>query len=250
VWKALSMLALYISGATCLVTLGGGLLALWLQAHRGFVLAFGAGALIAGALMEVIPDALELLESTKSAWHHHHLLFACTLGFLCFYLLEWVTHDHGGLEHVHHHTSPQHAGAWGALGIGIHSFLDGFAIGQGFQASNEVGWIITLAVLLHKLADGISTVGVMLSTHHTLKTTMVMLFLTALAPIAGVLVQAVFTLPTPLLAFLLSWFAGVFLYLGASSLLPAAHAASHSRFLPLLMLLGAGFIYCTHLLTE
>ena len=138
----------------------------------------------------------------------------------------------------------------GPLGIGIHSFLDGFAIGQGFQASNEVGWIITLAVLLHKLADGISTVGVMLSTHHTVKTTAVMLLLTAVAPIAGVLMQAVFTLPTPLLALLLSWFAGVFLYLGASRLLPAAHAASHSRFLPFLTLLGAGFIYCTHLLTE
>jgi zinc transporter ZupT len=244
------MLALYISGATCLVTLGGGLLALWLEARRGFVLAFGAGALIGGALMEVIPDALELLESTQSSWHHHHLLFACTLGFVCFYLLESVTHDHHGLEHGHQHTSTQQAGSWGALGIGIHSFLDGFAIGQGFQASHEVGWIITLAVLLHKLADGISTVGVMLSTHHTLKTTTVMLLLTALAPIAGVLVQAVFTLPTPLLAFLLSWFAGVFLYLGASSLLPAAHAASHSRFLPLLTLLGAGFIYCAHLLAE
>jgi zinc transporter ZupT len=244
------MLALYISGATCLITLGGGLIALWLTAQRGFVLAFGAGALIAGALMEVVPDALELLESTKSSWHHHHLLFACTLGFLCFYLLEQVAHNHSGLEHAHHHTPTQHAGAWGALGIGIHSFLDGFAIGQGFQASNEVGWIITLAVLLHKLADGISTVGVMLSTHHTLKTTTVMLLLTAFAPIAGVLVQAVFTLSTPLLALLLSWFAGVFLYLGASSLLPAAHAASHSRFLPFLTLLGAGFIYCTHLLTE
>jgi zinc transporter, ZIP family len=144
-------------------------------------------------------------------------LFACTLGFLCFYLLESITHAHHGLEHGHQHTSTHQAGSWGAVGIGIHSFLDGFAIGQGFQASNEVGWIITLAVLLHKLADGISTVGVMLSTSHTLKTTTVMLCLTALAPIAGVLVQAVFTLPTPLLAFLLSWFAGVFLYLVAGA---------------------------------
>ena len=136
------MLALYISGATCLITLGGGLIALWLTAQRSFVLAFGAGALIAGALMEVVPDALELLESTKSSWHHHHLLFACTLGFLCFYLLEWTAHNHSGLEHAHHHTPTQPAGAWGALGIGIHSFLDGFAIGG--PGSNEA-LIITLA---------------------------------------------------------------------------------------------------------
>jgi ZIP Zinc transporter len=86
------MTALYISGATCVITLGSGLLALWLKAQRGLVLAFGAGALIAGALLEVIQDALELLEATQSTWHHHHLLFACCLGFLCFYLLEHSAH--------------------------------------------------------------------------------------------------------------------------------------------------------------
>ena len=64
------MTALLVSGATCLVTLGGGLLVLRLQAYRGLVLAFCAGVLVAGALMDVIPDALQLLESTHTSWHH------------------------------------------------------------------------------------------------------------------------------------------------------------------------------------
>jgi hypothetical protein len=57
-------------------------------------------------------------------------------------------------------------------------------------------------------------------------------------------------MPLPLLALLLGCFAGVFLYLGASSLLPAAHAASHWRGLPLVTLSGAVFIYLAHVLTE
>lgn len=245
------MTALYISGATCVITLGGGLLALWLQAQRGLVLAFCAGALITGALLEVIPEALELLEATQSAWHHHHLLFACSLGFFSFYVLEHVVHH--GLPHEHaavQHPQAQRAGIWGAVGIGLHSFLDGFAIGQGFQAGEEIGGVIALAVLLHKLADGVSTVGVMLGTRHTVKTTAVMLVVTALAPIAGVLTQMVFVVAPPLLALLLGGFAGVFMYLGASHLLPAAHAASHWRGLPLLTLAGAGLIYCVQLLAE
>jgi ZIP family zinc transporter len=244
------MVPLYISGVTCVVTLGGGFLALWLKAQRGLVLAFCAGALVASALLEVVPEALTLLESTQGAWHHHHLLFACSLGFLVFYLLEYTTHGGTAQECHVHHAHPQHAGVWGAAGIGLHSFLDGFAIGQGFQAGSEMGWVITLAVLLHKLADGVSTVGVMLGTHHTLKTTMAMLMVTALAPIAGVLAQALFVMPLPLLALLLGCFAGVFLYLGASSLLPAAHEASHWRGLPLVTLSGAVFIYLAHVLTE
>ncbi len=43
-------------------------------------------------------------------------------------------------------------------------------------------------------------------------------------------------------------FAGVFLYLGASSLLPAAHDASHSRLPPLATLAGVAFIYGAQLL--
>jgi ZIP family zinc transporter len=243
------MTALYISGATCVVTLGSGLLALWLQARRGWVLAFGAGALIAGALLEVLPEALTLLESTQSPWHHH-VLFACCLGFLLFYGLErsplhYATH---APETPHTHSHP--AGTLGAIGIGLHSFLDGFAIGEGFHIGGEVGWVIALAVLLHKLADGVSVVGVMLSTRHASHTTMMPLGITAVAPLLGVGTQALFTVSTPVLALMLGWFAGVFLYLGASSLLPAAHAASQARHVPVLTLAGATFIYLAQLLVE
>jgi hypothetical protein len=46
------------------MTLGGGLLALRLEAYRAFVLAFAAGALVASALIDVIPEALGLLETS------------------------------------------------------------------------------------------------------------------------------------------------------------------------------------------
>lgn len=244
------MTALWVSSATCLLTFGGGYLALRLHAYRGLVLSFCAGALVAGALMDVVPDALELLESAHVGLHHHHLLLACSLGFLCFYLFEHGAHHSETHDHPSHYNHTCQVGAWGAAGIGVHSFFDGVAIGGAFQANAEMGWVVAAAVMLHKIADGASTVGILLGTKHSLTTTTKVLAVTALAPLAGTLAQSAFTIPKPLLALTLGWFAGVFLYLGASSLLPAAHESGHSRWLPLSTLAGAAFIYLAQLLAE
>ena len=110
--------------------------------------------------------------------------------------------------------------------------------------------VIATAVLLHKLVDGISTVGIMMSTHHSVSSTRVVLLLIAFAPLLGVSTQEFLVLTKPLLALLLAWFAGGFLYLGACSLLPAAHEGRQPQWLPLVTLLGSLFIYGIHLLAE
>jgi ZIP family zinc transporter len=245
------MTAFWIACATCILTLAGGFLAVRFRTYQGVLFAFCAGALMAGALMEILPDALELLESADSAFHHHHLLLACVLGFLCFYLLEYATHNREtpAVQESHHAHAP-HAGVLGAMGIVVHSLIDGFAIGKGFHIHDQVGWAIAIGVTLHKLADGASVAGLMLGTQHSTRATTAMLGVTAIAPIFGVLLQGYVALATPQLALLLGWFAGVFLYLGAGSLLPAAHDASHSRLLPLATLAGVVFIYGAQLLAH
>lgn len=232
------------------MTFGGGYVALRLQAYRSLVLAFCAGALVAGALMDVIPDALQLLEESQTRFHHHHLLFAASLGFLGFYLFEHAAHHSGSHDHPSHYNHTCQAGAWGAAGIGLHSFFDGVAIGGAFEAGSEIGWVVALAVMLHKVADGASAVGVMLGTRHSSTATVAVLAATAIAPLFGTLAQSAFSVPKPLLALTLGWFAGVFLYLGASSLLPAAHESGHSRWLPLATLAGAALIYVAQALAE
>jgi ZIP family zinc transporter len=242
--------ALWASGATCVVTLGGGIIALRLRAHRGVVYAFSAGALVATALMEVVPSALTSLDASIPALMPEHLLVACTLGFLCFYLLEQATHGGAVDDDAAHHAHTHPACLWGAAGIGVHSFLDGFAIGQAFQAGGEVGGAIGLGVLLHKVADGVSAVGIMLGSQHTLATTRGVLLAIAAAPIVGVLAQQVVGLSPLFFSLMLGWFAGVFLYLGATSLLPTAHEVSRSRWLPLATVAGAAMIYLAHWLAQ
>ena len=244
------MIAFWIAGATGVITLVGGVLTLRFRSYQGVLFAFCAGALIAGASMEILPDALALLsESADSSFESHHLQVACVLGFLCFYVLEHATHHQETPEmQESHHAHAPHAGILGAVGIMVHSMVDGFAIGKGFHIDDHIGWAIALGVALHKLADGASVTGLMLGTQHSPRAIVTMVGLTAIAPLFGVWLQTYVTLAIPQLALLLGWFAGVFLYLGASSLLPAAHDASHSRLLPLATLAGVMFIYGAQLL--
>jgi ZIP family zinc transporter len=224
------------------MTFGGGRLALRLEAYRAFIFAFAAGALVTSALIDVIPGALEMLTRSGSPWRHLHLMFACSLGFLSFYLFEEVAHS----SHLPDDLTPAHtgqAGLWGAAGISVHSLLDGVAIGEGFHAGASVGWIVALAVIVHKFADGVSTVGILVSTGRSSRVANRMLVLTALAPLAGLALQALVPLPLSLLALLLGWFSGVFLYLGAAALIPAARAASQSRWLPVATLSGATLVF-------
>jgi ZIP family zinc transporter len=234
------MMTWYIAGAICACTLGGGGIAWWWKDQRGLVLGFCAGALTAGALGE-IPELLELLDTPDSPWHPWHLLGIYGFGFVCCALLEWripFEPAEAGMSLAAH---MRHLSIWVAVAIVIPSTLDSMALAQEMQIGEPLGWRSTLAVLLHQLADGIITVGVMLSVRQTLRATKTILAVAACTPSAGLAISHFAALSPPTLALSLAWFSGIFLYLGTLSFLPAARALSPSRWFPYLMA-GAAFI--------
>ena len=119
----------------------------------------------------------------------------------------------------HHH----HVGLAGAIGLSFHSFLDGLAIGVGFQAGTEVGFVVLIAVLAHDFADGLNTVTFMLATRNSRWRTIALLLIDAAAPVAGALLANVFRISPSVLALQIAFMAGFLLYLGASDLLPHVH---------------------------
>ena len=86
-----------------------------------------------------------------------------------------------------------------------------------------MGIVIAFAVICHDFTDGLSAVTVMLNSGNSLKNSLRMLFLDAVAPLLGAVVALFIVVPQYYLALLLPFFAGGFLYLGASDLLPEAH---------------------------
>jgi ZIP family zinc transporter len=225
-----------------LVTLLSGLGALTLRRHKSVVFGGCAGALFGGAALFLLPDALHLFEESTSTLPSLVLWAVAIFGFAVFYALESGRHAQ---------ESARIAGIGGALGLALHSFTDGVIIGEGFRAGGDTGFVLALAVMLHRLADGASAVGVMLGTEHGLRQTAFMLLVTAAAPTAGVLVSSFFSLPAFVLSLLLSFFSGMLLFLGAKHLLPEARrAAASSVTVPASFVVGLVVVYAAYLLSH
>ena len=203
-----------------LMTLAGGAFAFRYQRYLLYIMAFSSGLLIGVAFLDLIP---EVVEGGQHAGIGLRVLMVTVIaGFVSIFLLEKLTIIHGEKQH----DAPGHnhqVGLAGAIGLSFHSFLDGLAIGVGFQVGEKIGFIVLLAVVAHDFADGLNTVTFMLATRNSKWRTGLLLAVDALAPVAGALSTSVIHINPKVLTFQLAFFAGFLLYLGASDLLPHVH---------------------------
>lgn len=235
-------LIIVIAVAAFTATFCGGLFAMRLQDKLHLVLGFSAGAVVAVAFFDLLPEALELGEKFHSP---ATLLSWSAAGFLVYMVLDRAFLASGINQDSHGHLVANTAGR-GTLGAGslsAHSFLDGIAIGIAFQDSVSVGVVVTTAVLTHDFSDGINTMNIVLKNGGSRRRALTWLFVDAMAPVLGISAAQLITLPTEDFSLALAVFAGFFLYIGASDLIPESHHA-HPKFLTTLMtLLGALVLY-------
>lgn len=227
-----------IALATFATTLAGGALALRLRDHLHLVLGFSAGAIVAVAFFDLLPEAVELSEGAIDPG----VLFTLTAaGFFAYLVIDRIVLMHGHSDEEMHH---QHArGTVGAGSLSFHSFLDGIAVGLAFQASPAVGAIVAAAVLTHDFSDGINTVNMVLKNGGSRARAMRWLAVDAGAPVAGIIATLFFSVPEGALGPILAVFAGFFLYIGASDLIPESHHAHPVRLTTVMTLLGAVVLY-------
>ncbi len=217
-------------------TLLGGLFALRFKDKLHLILGFSAGAVIAVAFFDLLPEALEL----GSAFTPSEILSVAALGFILYMLLDRFT-----LLHNHNHDDHDGCkrGKFGAGSLSIHSFLDGIAIGLAFQVSDTAGLVVAAAVLVHDFSDGINTVNLILKGGGSVKSAAKWLIVDALAPVLGILSTLFFTLPEASLGFILAGFAGFFLYIGASDLLPESHHGHPTAWTTFATILGMAVLF-------
>lgn len=206
-------------------------------------MAFSAGILIAAALLDLLPDAFDVAGRAGGS-STRHVLLGAALGFLVFYGLDRFVHlTAAGHEEAGGSHGAEAFGAVAALGLVVHSFLDGFAIGSAFRADQAVGILVAAAVIAHDFGDGVSTVSLVLSSRRGVRASLGWLLADALAPLVGSAVALAIALPTGALADLLGFFAGSFLFIGGSHLLPEAQQEHHDWWLPAAVLAGFVLIF-------
>lgn len=222
-------------------TLIGGLVALRHKDSLHTFLGYTAGVLLGVVAFDLIPEIFESLHTTNQV--PTGAMIALVAGFMIFHMIEKSILIHHSQEHeyeVHHHPQVGIASAIALIG---HSFLDGIAIGLGFQASPTVGIAVAIAVIAHDFTDGLNTVNLMLLNKNKTKKALTFLVLDALAPTLGALSTLLFVIPETVLPIYLSFFAGFLLYIGASEILPEAHSKHSSYRTIATTLLGIVFIF-------
>ncbi|MSU74765.1 ZIP family metal transporter [Candidatus Kaiserbacteria bacterium] len=233
------MTVLYVALAASVATFIGGSFALRFRDKLHLVLGFSAGAVAGVALLDLLPEAIEL----GSKYHDP----ATTALFVAFGLFGYLILDRLILLHTHEeddeHTEGSSRGFFGAFTLSAHSFLDGIAIGVGFQVSTAVGIVMAVAVLTHDFSDGINTVNLVLKNGGSWKQAFHWLLIDATAPLLGVVTTLFFTIPESALSLILAVFVGSFLYLSASDLIPESHHRHPRALTTVMTLFGALVIY-------
>jgi len=207
------LLPLGFGAAASAATLLGGTLALRFQNRITLVLGLAAGVVLGVALFDLLPEALEL---SRDIYASRTIFGYVALGMSAYLLLDrTLGRAERGLSRWRTHLGP--------ASLTLHSFLDGMGIGLAFQVSEDIGWMVALAVLTHDLADGVNLVGLSLGGTEP-GIVRRWLIVNGMAPLLGVAAGLLVRLPDVVLAPLLAIFGGVFLYIGASELVPRSHA--------------------------
>jgi len=205
----------------------------WERSYLKYFMALGAGFMLATAIVEIFPESLRL-QGKKAA-------YLVLLGYLIIHFFEHTVspHFHFGEETHKAEFAHAHKGYSVLLGLLIHTFFDGIAIASGFIVSNWLGWVIFLAVFLHKIPEGFTVSSVMLASGSSRGTAWGASALLGAATVAGVLTMA---LLRHQVGFGLPLSAGVTIYVAASDLMPEVNREPGVK-MALVVFLGVGVLF-------
>jgi len=235
-------LSLLLGAVAALADVAGGFVlvkARGVQRYLRYFVALGAGFLMATSVLEMLPESLKLDLKLAPV-----LVMA---GYCAVHFLEHTinAHFHFG-EETHHGEFVSTKTSYSVLGgLAVHALFDGVAIGSGFAISGALGWLIFLAILLHKAPEGFTMASVMLASGSTRSTALLSAVILAATTLLGVLVIG---LVPGLVRFGLPVSAGVALYVAATDLVPEVNREPGIRMALVFFAGVAGFLLLQSLL--
>jgi ZIP family zinc transporter/zinc and cadmium transporter len=205
----------------------------WDRSYLKYFVALGAGFMLATSIVEMVPASVALRGRTAA--------YLVLSGYLIIHFFEHTLtpHFHFGEETHRDQFVEAHKGYSVLIGLIMHTFFDGIAIASGFLISDWLGWIIFLAVFVHKIPEGFTVASVMLASGRSRRTAWAASVLLGAATVAGVLVMAIFrhavSAGLPLSA-------GVTIYVAASDLVPEVNKEPGVK-MALLVFIGVGCLF-------
>ncbi len=257
------LLSLYCL-AIALFSLLGGLLPNWVQmthTRTQLIMSFVSGLMLGVAFYHLLPHSIALQGHTGAAdvsmWW---LMVGLIVMLLLLRMFHFHQHDFSHEEHGHHHPPAPSVSSLSwvgvAFGLGLHTLIDGVALGAVMQvelgSGGAVGLLgvgVFLAILLHKPLDALSVIMVMDAGgwSRTARNVANVVF-ALLCPLGALLfyfgVDLLGETRHYAVAVALAFSAGAFICIALSDLLPEVHFHSHDRgVLTLAFLIGIALAY-------
>ena len=214
-----------------------------------YLIAGAAGYLLAWMLADLFPHLISVQRDAG---------ILILVGYMGIYLLENLfashAHQHDGVSYHTHalvgtmqNQEPLVSGAasWAAFGgLLLHTFFDGAGIMASFQIDSRTGSLLFFAVMIHKIPEGTSLSSILLAAQHRRGVVMRCAGLVALSTVLGALtVLWLGHIDESIVYDILSLSAGMFLFVGASNLIPATQKGEfHSTFFFAILGVGAYFL--------
>lgn len=185
------------------------------------LVAFSAGALIGGAFLHLMPEAI-IQVSGKIGLDESSILnvfLYLLLGFCVFFVLEQ-------LIRWHHHHSTTHPKIMPfsymiLVSDGIHNFIDGLVMAASFVVAIPFGIVTALAIALHEVPQEIGDFGVLVYGGFDRTKALILNYVSAVTVIfGGIAGYQLYSWIGESIVFLLPFAAGNFIYIASTDLIP------------------------------
>lgn len=203
----------------------GGLLSILVRkptpSFTGTILAFSAGVMLSIIFLELIEEAI-VLSGYMAA------VVGLAFGMIVFYLLDHL------LPH-HHPVSAEETPFGGylkkgtllALGIALHNFPEGLAIGTGFVGSPELGLSLAILIGLHNIPEGMAVAAPLKQGGYNFSKVIMITALAGTPMGIGALIGAVIgNISNAVLGISLGFAGGAMLYIVCDELIPDAYESA------------------------
>ncbi len=174
-----------------------------------FILSFASGLMMSIICFDLIPEALGISELSNIILG---IIFGIIIMICCDVLIEKKFNN--STKFIQNKNTLLKTGIIVSIGLAIHNFPEGLAIGSGFEASTKLGFSLALAICLHDIPEGISMAVPMKNGGMKISKVIFYVILSGVTTGVGALLGALIgTISQEVIGMCLSFAAGAMLYI-------------------------------------
>jgi len=190
-----------------------------------FILSLASGLMISIVCFDLVPEALEISNIS-------FVILGILFGVICMIACDMLVQKkfNTSVKYAKTSNSLLKTGIIVSIGLALHNFPEGLAIGSGFGASIKLGYSLAIAILLHDIPEGISMAVPMKNGGMKASKVIVYVVLSGITTGIGAFFgAAIGTISDKIISLCLSFAAGAMLYIVSGELLPESNKLYKGR---------------------